>query len=694
MGWSSHGRAHGLAAVFAVAVLVGAAIPCGLGAPTALAEQPPAPAPADAAIAIARLRAAVAELSSPQMEGRPAGGPGAERAARWIAARLAEAGVAPGGDPGPARPGEHEPGSPAGTGTDTAAPAGGAPALPLAPGARSYEQRFRFAWGVEVGPGTALAIGQPGGVAALVLGRDFRPLGFSANGEASAEIVFCGYGITAPALGWDDYAGVDAGGKIVLVLEGLPPLPSSGEPEDARRRAEALPRYGQLRYKAMNAREHGAAGMLVIAARPAAEAEGGAGEPELLPLGRTGMQGDAGIVAADLRRSVATGWRTAAGESVAELEQRIATARAPHSAPLQGVTAHLVVELRKEERETANVLGVLRGRDPVLAEQAIVIGAHYDHLGDGSLGGSLAAEPGIHHGADDNASGVAAVLELARVLAAAPPAARPRRTVVFALFGAEELGLLGSAHYVRHPLVPLQRTIAMLNLDMVGRMRKHRLHVGGVGTGEGLRELVERAAAGSGLSLSYDPEGFGPSDHSSFYARQVPVLFLFTGAHEDYHKPSDTADKLDYEGLREVTALALRLVRELDALAEGPAWRRTEGSPHGAAQARRGPSVYLGTIPDYAPAEGVHGVRLAGVRAGSPAERAGLRAGDVIVGLDGTEVRDIHEYTYALFARKPGERVRLVVLRDGERLELEAVLGRRGGEHAPAAPEGRPAGHP
>ncbi len=382
-------------------------------------------APAQDEISAQRIAAHVRRLASDDFGGRAAGTEGGRRAARYIVDRLREAGVAAYGDPDPE-----------------------------APERRRYTQAFTFTAGVEAGEDCALALGLADGLRRLALDTDYRPLGFSANGEAQGELVFVGYGISAPGRGWDDYAGIDVKGRIVLVLDGLP---AGGGKESPL--GQALVRYGQVRYKAMNAREHGAAGMIVIAR----EAVEGGGDPELVSLSRRASQGDAGIVCVDLRRSIASGWRVLGedgqpGETIAERARAIDRDGKPGAALVDGVSVRMRVSLVKEKRESANIIARLEGADPVLRDEVIVVGAHYDHLGDGSIGGSLADKPGIHHGADDNASGCAAVLELARTLAAAK--VRPRRSVLFIFFSAEELGLLGSAYYVKHPVVALERTVA------------------------------------------------------------------------------------------------------------------------------------------------------------------------------------------------------------------------------------------
>ena len=322
---------------------------------------------------------------------------------------------------------------------------------------------------------------------------------------------------------------------------------------------------------------------------------------------------------------------------------------------------------------TRNVVALLPGSDAALRGQAIVIGAHIDHLGRGTFGAlDPAAGDAIRNGADDNASGTAVVLELARLLRSAPT----RRTVIFVNFSAEELGVLGSQYFVEHAPVPLDSMVAMLNFDMVGRMRGDSLIVYGVATARELPALLDSANAPLGLAVRGVGDGFGPSDHSSFYARNVPVLHFFTNLHEDYHRASDDAERVNVPGMARVVALAERVVREIDRRDPRLTFVRS-AAPAAAAPARTGSNVYLGSIPDMSAGD-VPGLRLTGIRAGSPADSAGLKAGDVVVEFDGRVVTDLQSYSNALYARKPGDEVDIVVLRNGERVRVRARLGRRG----------------
>ena len=326
------------------------------------------------------------------------------------------------------------------------------------------------------------------------------------------------------------------------------------------------------------------------------------------------------------------------------------------------------------EASTHNVVAVLPGRDPALRDEYVVIGAHLDHLGRGTVG-ALDARAGevIRNGADDNASGTAAVMELARLFVRRPA----KRSIVFATFSGEELGLLGSQYFVEHPPVPLDRVSAMLNFDMVGRLTSEQLIVIGVGSAAEFPAIVDSANVAPKLQLRPVPEGMGGSDHASFLMRGVPALHFFTGLHPDYHRATDDVEKVDFGGMARVVNMAERVAREI---ADRPAKltrTRMPSQPVMAAQPSRGTRPYLGSVPDMS-AVGVRGVRLSDVTSGSPADLAGLRKGDVVVRLQDSDVTDLQSYSDALYAHRPGDEVTIVVVRDGQRVTVRATLGTRG----------------
>ncbi|HLJ57344.1 MAG TPA: M28 family peptidase, partial [Chthonomonadaceae bacterium] len=335
------------------------------------------------------------------------------------------------------------------------------------------------------------------------------------------------------------------------------------------------------------------------------------------------------------------------------------------------VQVRLTADVKKVEKVTANVAGLLEGSDPALKGEVVVIGAHLDHLGMGGPG-SLDRSSGsaIHHGADDNASGTAGVMDLAAWFASRP--ARPKRSIVFMCFSGEELGLFGSDYYVKHPIVPLERTVAMINMDMVGRLRENKLIVIGSGTAKEWGSLLTEANRSAGFQLARSDDGFGASDQQSFYSKDVPVLFFFTGSHSDYHTSTDTADKINAEGEVKVLAMVADCAERIANAAARPTFQRINVPAPGGSPGFR---VYFGSVPDYAAQ--VQGVQLNGVRDNSPAAKAGLRAGDIIVKFGATTVKGIQDYTLALQDCKPGDQVEVVVLRGGQRLTLHATLAAR-----------------
>jgi aminopeptidase YwaD len=555
-----------------------------------LATAAPA-APAALAPSASSLARDVETLTGPGMDGRGAGTPGAERAARRIAGWLEVAGLEPGGDDG------------------------------------TFFQSFPIAAGTALAAGNRLRVAPP--AIELAVDHDWRPHGGSREGEARGELLFAGYGIARPDAGWDDYHGQEVAGKIVLALDGSP----AHLGHDRATRLEKL----------LTARRLGAAALVLVSD----------GLPSLAATGS-----HVGIHSASITRAAADRLLAKSGRSLAAIEQEVAAGGAPPAFGT-GITARLTIALAREARHDVNVIAVLAGAHPSLAREAVVVGAHYDHLGEVS--------GVVHPGADDNASGTAAVVGMARAFAAA---GRLPRTLVFALFGAEEVGLLGSAHHSRHPAVPLDRTVAMVNLDMVGRLGSGEVHVGGVDSADGLRETVADAARATGVGVQPRGEPWAPSDHLSFYRAGVPVLFLTTGTHADYHRPSDVAERIDADGLARVTGLATRIVR---TLAEGPRPRYVALAPAGRASAA-GNGPFLGIVADL---RGGDGVRVSDVVGDSGAARAGLAGGDVIVRIAGRSVDGFDTLRRAIHERRAGETIEIVYLRQGEGRAARATLGPR-----------------
>jgi Zn-dependent M28 family amino/carboxypeptidase len=531
------------------------------------------------------------------------------------------------------------------------------------PPAKGYRVPFTFVASVQLGPANSFQAESGHWSSRLAVGEDFMPLAFSSDVQASGPVLFLAYGISAPELQYDNYAGIDVRGKLVMLMRGSP----DGDNPHGRFADYAAPGL-EIQRKTTQAREKGAAGLIFISD------EERFSEDRFSRLRHDLNFLDAGIPAVTISRQAAQSILTGAGASLAELEKAARTSPSP--TPLKGVSVRFKTDVVKVKGEGSNVIGILPGSDPALASQYVIIGAHYDHLG---LGGpdSLAAMPEgqIHHGADDNASGTAAMLELARVMSKSGKA--PKRSLIFIAFSGEEMGLLGSAAYTKNPVAPLASTVAMLNMDMVGRLRE-RLLVSGVGTSPAWQPLLERLktvvgdSSGRPIQLEFGQDGFGPSDHQSFYVRNMPVLFFFTGNHDDYHKPSDTAEKINTEGVRRIAELVRQVAVSIADEPERIAFTRvqTANRPSG-----RGFSVYLGTVPNYSDQTG--GLKLDGVRPDSPAERAGLTAGDIITKLGSVTIKNVYDYTYALGELKPGLEVEVVLLRDGRELKLKIIPDKR-----------------
>ena len=487
---------------------------------------------------------------------------------------------------------------------------------------------------------------------------DFTPLSFSENGDVTAPVIFAGYGfdVKTDSISWNDYSGLDVTGKWVMVLR--------GDPEDNPH--GIFSEHSSLRKKTLVARDHGAAGILFLSGPEFEETD------ELIPLVYDQSQSGSAIHAIHIKRSVADRIIKESGYTISQLEQRLISDRKPVSFIVQEeITAS--TDLVKQTVTTQNVAGILYGSDPRLKEEIIVIGAHYDHLGfGGAHSGSRRPDTlAIHNGADDNASGVAAILEIIEKLK--EEQTKLKRSVLFLSFGAEEMGLLGSKYFVNNPSVDLGKIKLMFNLDMVGRLDSttKTITVGGTGTAVGLSDLVQRLAEGKDLNVKLSSEGYGPSDHTSFYVENIPVLFFFTGVHEDYHTPEDDVEKINLSGEKLVAEFVHDLIIEAANVPESLVYQ--EAGPKEQPSGRRRFKVTLGIMPDYA-SEGGEGLRVDGVLNNKPAKRSGMEKGDVIVAMDGKPVKNIYDYMYRLEECKPGQRVNVDVLRNGKKITLVVEL--------------------
>jgi hypothetical protein len=562
-------------------------------------------------------------LSAPAMEGRGAGSKGLTRAEHLIEKRYKSLGL-----------------EPAGT--------------------NSYLQPFTVITGAQLKGKNSFAVLTGAEKRELKAKQDFVPFSFSASGSAHGPLVFAGYGISADEFHYDDYAGIDVKDKIVVVLRYEPP--SFGE----KGGNQGMTQHSQLVTKAINARNHGARALVLVNGKL------GDGEEDLLTrFGSVSGPENAGIIFLQVKNDVAEGWLKAAGKSLAELQAQINASSKPASFALaENQTAALTVSIATTRATVNNVLAYLPGR----TDEYVIIGAHYDHLGRGNFDSLAPSQIGqIHPGADDNASGTAGVLELARLLA--PQKGQLRRGILFASFAGEELGLLGSAAWVRDPTRPLDKAAAMLNMDMIGRIKDQKVYIGGVGTGSTLKAVVEQASEKSGFKIEYSPGGYSSSDHTSFVAKKIPVLFFFSGLHSDYHKPSDTWEKIDPVAATKLLEVVGATLEQLAEAEERPAFivvaeERPAGGPGGS-----GYGPYFGSIPDFGEVE--NGVKFSDVRPGSPAAKAGLKAGDILVQFGDKPIKNLYDFTDALRRSKVGDVVEVKVLRDGQPIGASVKLEQR-----------------
>jgi hypothetical protein len=550
-------------------------------------------------------------LASDSLEGRRSGTPGGRIASEYVRDRFEAAGLEP------------------------------------AAGDGGFFQEYSFVSEVVPGAENALRISCGGKTFDAAVGVDFLPLGATANDMAEGPVVFVGYGLKDPQTGRDDYAGLDLDGAVALALAGAPSPP--GGPDEA---GDGPGDDVRLRRKAMLAREAGAAALLI-----AGTVDGG-DLPDRIEYDGTPV--DVGIPFARVSRAIA-GRILACGGLTPE------SAESTPSRALGDATARVRTDVVRTRSTGRNVLARIPGRDPALRDRFVVVGAHYDHLGSRT---SPDGGVRIFNGADDNASGVAGLLELAAALHAAPP----RRSLLFAAFDGEELGALGSLQFMKAPTVPKDRIDAMINLDMIGRMQDRKLVVSGADTSPAWDELLERAGTGLDLEVRRSAGGFGGSDQTSFYKDGIPVLFFFTGAHDDYHQPTDDWDRIDAEGEALILEYAARCIEGIGNADEPPPFHRSEAGPRHTG-GRSSLSVYLGTVPDFT-YEG-EGFAIIGTKAGSPADRAGLLKGDVIVRMDGRDVRNIYDFMGVLGDHSPGDVIDVVVAREGAERTLSVTLGKK-----------------
>jgi hypothetical protein len=578
----------------------------------------------------ARLRRDITFLASDECEGRGPGTKGIDKAAAYIAAKFEKAGLKPGGPGG------------------------------------SYFQPFTVSGDAKLGKPNYLRLRGPlGQEIELRAGVDFQVMGLSGTGKVSAPLVFAGYGIKAAKPDYDDFKGIDVAGKIVIVIRKTPRYVNKDAPA-----GDLRDNHATLDRKQAVPQTHKAAAVLLVNDR----AEEG---DKLMAFGDiAGLGSPNGIPALQVRRAVVDPiLQSSLGKDLKEIEVAIDRDLKPRSAPLPGWTADLETHVTRAAIPVKNVIGMVEGSGP-LADETVVIGAHYDHLGYGGRN-SLAKNKGkkeIHHGADDNGSGTTTIMELARRFAQMSP--RPGRRLVFIAFSAEEMGLLGSKHYCnKQPLFPLADTVAMVNLDMVGRLsqdpktKKDKLLVEGIGTAKEFAQLIDKLNSSSGFQLIKKQGGTGPSDHDSFYRKKIPVVFIWTGQHKDYHRPSDTADKINVPGMRRVAGLAEKVIDHLATEKSRPEYVYVKSTLPSSGSSGKIPR--LGIMPNYE--EEKEGVLVGGVSDDGPAAKAGIKTGDQIVELAGKRVSNLQVYMVLMGEQRRGQAIEIGIVRDGKKMTLKVV---------------------
>ena len=571
-------------------------------------------------------------LASPELRGRATGSPELEKAAGFISAKFQVFGLKP-------------------------------------PDGNGYLQDFPVTTDAQLGAGNRFGFTENGKSTALSCPRDFVPFNFSSAIKFSGAVVFAGYGITAPEYHYDDYTGLDVKGKLVLVMRHEP----QENDEKSVFAGKNFTSHAQFVNKAANAKMHGAIGLILIDDRAAHP-----GQPwELVKFGSTEGPMDAGLAIVEVKEDLVDRWFQDAGKSLDKIEADIDRDLKPESFPFpQTIRVDAQVDIQRVVKTVHNVVAYLPGT----TDEYVILGAHYDHLG---MGGQYSLTPSvtaIHPGADDNASGTAGVIELARWFSTQP---KQKRGILFITFAGEEMGLLGSAWYVAHPELPLAKAVAMINMDMIGRIREGKVYLGGAATGTGLRPMLEQLVSKYPLKVDFSegPES-SSSDHTSFTSGQIPALFFFSGLHSDYHKPSDTWDKIDAPEAAQLLDLVADVTANLRNGEGRPQFVKVAPQGHGegavgpvsgAAGAGYGP--WFGSIPDFG--EGITGVKFADITAGSPAATAGFKAGDIMVEFDGKKIDNLYDFTYALRAKQPGDKVQVKVVRDGKTIEATVLLTKR-----------------
>jgi len=573
---------------------------------------------------IARMTADLQFLTSDECEGRGPGTEGINKAADHIAAAFKAAGLKPGGKDD------------------------------------SYFQPFQLR-GPAKPPKIAMNLRGPNEVQLPLTSEDYVALGMTGDGKVSGDLVFIGHAIASEKVPYDDFAGLDVEGKIAVMLRRSPRYTGDTRFADDSIMQDVV----SLAKKVENAEKHKAAAVILINDKSTIVDSGDV----LAQYSSRAFGNPAKIPAIHIRRDLGELIiRKGLGKSLEQLEKELDKDLKPQNGPIKGWTCDLDITTdRNRMIDVKNVVGVLEGSGP-LADEIVIVGAHYDHLGYGGSGSPVRNSKEIHHGADDNASGSTSVIELARRFGAMK--GRIGRKLVFMTFSGEELGLLGSAHYCKEPLFPLDRTICMLNLDMVGRCsldkdeNLEKLEIGGIGTGKSFEKMIDRYNERYKFKIKKTATGMGPSDHQSFYLKNLPVLFFFTGLHPDYHRPSDTWDKINYESMSKIVDMVEEVAKEVSIIEEKIEFVKVASPQRPAGEGGR-PRVSLGIMPDYN--DDGEGLLLSGVTPDGAAEKAGMKEGDRIVAIGGQPVKNITSYMAEMRKAEKGKPVEVVYMRKGEK---------------------------
>jgi aminopeptidase YwaD len=510
-------------------------------------------------------------------------------------------------------------------------------------------QRFRVTDKIINGPSNSLTINGT----SLKVNSDFNPFAFSQNNSFSGEVIFAGYGfdINEDSLKWNDYNGIDVKGKIVMILRADPEIEKTMSP---------FIKYSRDRDKVLEAKDLGAAAVLLVSGKVFDP------EDKFEPLAK-GEQ-SVGIPALRITRKIADLLLANKSLDIEGLEKKLNEYRKPASLST-GVSISGQSDVVQTTVPTRNVVMMIPGSDKALKNEYVIIGAHFDHLGMGGPGsGSRVPDTiGVHHGADDNASGVGMELELAQKLTASPKS--HKRSILVVAFSGEEEGLLGSKRFIDNSEIDLNKVNAMVNLDMVGRLNENsRVQVGGVGTSDLFRKIIFASCDTTILKLSFSEEGYGPSDHAAFYGKNIPVLFVSSGAHLDYHTPADTWEKINYQGMLKISDVAYRVITELANMDTKLAFKEV-GPKVEVSRGTRRKGVALGIMPDFV-GEVKNGLRADLVTPGKPAALGGMKKGDIIISINGKSVNNIQDYMFRMNQLKHGETISVEVLRDSQKVVL------------------------